>query len=474
MARGCAGEACGIDGKAPGGTAGDSAVGAEIAGAAGVPEGMGSFDFDTPIDRRGIGSLKWDCGKDELPMWVADMDFAAAPAIMRALRERVERGTFGYSIIPDDYRRSVAGWWQRRHGVSFDPSHIVFVTGVIPALTSIIRSLTNVGERVVVQSPVYNNFYSSIQNTGRRVAENRLVFDGDAYHVDFDDLERCLKDDRTTLMVLCNPHNPGGAVWDRDTLARIGEACARNRVTVVSDEIHCDVMRPGTRHVPFAAASDVCRSISVTLGSPSKAFNVAGLQSAYAIADDLLIRNRVERGFNNDEIAEPNDFAIAATVAAYDEGAAWLDAACAYIQQSKDYARDAINAAACGVRALDSDATYLLWLDCRELLAKGEGCGTGAETEAAPAAEAAQPAASVVEVRSAGASDAAAPGMRQAAAVADLVAFLRRETGLILSSGDIYGTGGEGFIRMNLGTQRCRVEDGVRRFIEGCTAFARR
>lgn len=437
--------ACGIDGEALAGGAG----GAEGAYVADVPEDAGAFDFDTPIDRRGIGSLKWDCGEDELPMWVADMDFAAAPAIMRALRERVERGTFGYSIIPDDYRRSVAGWWQRRHGVAFDPDHVVFVTGVIPALTSIIRSLTNVGERVVVQSPVYNNFYSSIQNTGRRVAENRLIFDGEGYRVDFDDLERLLKDDRTTLMVLCNPHNPGGAVWDRETLARIGEACACNRVTVVSDEIHCDVMRPGMRHVPFAAASDVCRSISVTLGSPSKAFNVAGLQSAYAIADDLLIRNRMERGFNNDEIAEPNDFAIAATIAAYDEGAAWLDAACAYIQRSKDYARDAINAAACGVRALDSDATYLLWLDCRALLARRGGGGADA-------------------------SDAAASKAPCAAPVADLVAFLRRETGLILSSGDIYGTGGEGFIRMNLGTQRCRVEDGVRRFIEGCTAFARR
>ncbi len=444
MAQRYAGEVSEIDEKAPSGTAG----GAEAAGGADAPGDMGAFDFDTPIDRRGIDSLKWDCGKDELPMWVADMDFAAAPAIMRALRERVERGTFGYSVIPDDYRRSVAKWWQRRHSVSFDPDHIVFVTGVIPALTSVIRSLTNVGERVVVQSPVYNNFYSSIQNTGRRVAENRLVFDGEAYHVDFDNLERHLKDDRTTLMVLCNPHNPGGAVWDRATLARIGEACARNRVTVVSDEIHCDVMRPGVRHVPFAAASDVCRSISVTLGSPSKAFNVAGMQSAYAIADDLLIRNRVERGFNNDEIAEPNNFAIAATVAAYDEGAAWLDAACTYIQRNKDHARDAINAAACGVRALDSDATYLLWLDCRELLAESEDCGGGAP-------------------------GVTASGMRRsAAAAADLVAFLRRETGLILSSGGIYGTGGEGFVRMNLGTQRCRVEDGVRRFIEGCTAFA--
>ncbi len=391
------------------------------------------FDFDTLIDRRGIGSLKWDCAEGELPMWVADMDFEAAPPIIRALRERVERGTFGYSIIPEAYRRSVAGWWRRRHGIAFDPAHIIFVTGVIPALTSAIRSLTNAGERVVVQSPIYNNFFSSIENSGRRVSENRLIFDGERYRIDFDDLEARFADDRTTLLVLCNPHNPGGAVWSRDGLARIGELAERYRVTVISDEIHCDVTRPGMRHVPFAAASDICRAVSVTLGSPSKAFNIAGLQSAYAIADDLLIRQRAERGFNNDEIAEPNDFAIAGTMAAYDEGEPWLDAACAYLFGNADYARDAINQAGVGVRALDCDATYLLWLDCRALLMARGGV-----------------------------------------TVAELVGFLRTETGLILSSGDIYGAGGEGFIRMNLGTQRSRVEDGVARFICGCRAFAQR
>ncbi len=389
------------------------------------------FDFDTLVDRRGIGSLKWDCAEGELPMWVADMDFEAAPPIMRALHERVERGTFGYSVIPETYRESVAGWWRRRHGIVFDPKHIIFVTGVIPALVSAIRSLTNMGERVVVQSPVYNNFFNSIENSGRRVSENCLLFDGERYQIDFDDLEARFADDRTTLLVLCNPQNPGGAVWSREDLARIGELAARYRVTVISDEIHCDVMRPGTRHVPFAAASDTCRAISVTLGSPSKAFNIAGLQSAYAIADDLLIRQRVERGFNNDEIAEPNDFAIAGTVAAYDEGEPWLDAVCAYLFENADYACDAINRAEIGVHALDCDATYLLWLDCLDLLAARDG-----------------------------------------ASVAELVGFLRTRTGLILSSGDIYGAGGEGFIRMNLGTQRSRVEDGVARFVEGCRAFA--
>lgn len=389
------------------------------------------FDFDTLVDRRGIGSLKWDCSENELPMWVADMDFEVAPSIMEALRCRVDNGTFGYSIVADEYRISVANWWERRHGIAFGPAHIAFAVGVIPALISCIRSLSNAGDFVVVQSPVYNNFYTSILNAGRRASENKLVFDGGSYRIDFADLEDRFADQRTSLFVLCNPHNPGGAVWSRDDLARIGELAARHHVTVVSDEIHCDVMRPGTHHTPFAAASETCRQVCVTLGSPSKAFNVAGLQSAYAIVDNARIRDRVKCGFVNDEVSEPNDFAVASTIAAYDESEAWLDAACAYIQDNKEYAVSAINAAECGARALDCDSTYLIWVDCRELLAE-VGCDSSAE----------------------------------------LVRSLRSETGLILSPGDFYGTGGNGFVRMNLGTQHARVKDGVARFIEGCRAFA--
>lgn len=389
------------------------------------------FDFDAPVSRRGIDSLKWDCGENELPLWVADMDFEVAPAIMEALRRRIDNATFGYSVVPDRFRCSVTEWWKRRHGIEFDPAHVLFAIGVIPALTCAIKSLSNVGERVVLQSPVYNNFYSSILNAGRQVSENRLVYNDGVYCIDFEDLERRFADPRTSLFVLCNPHNPEGAVWSRDDLARIGALAENYRVTVVSDEIHCDVMRPGMRHVPFAAASETCRRISVTLGSPSKAFNVAGLHSAYAIADDPLIRNRMKCALDNEGVSEPNDFAVASTIAAYEEGEPWLDAVCAYVQRNKDYAVAVINAAGCGARALESDSTYLIWIDCRELLAEA-GCDS---------------------------SDA-------------FTRFLRAETGLILSSGDVYGSGGNGFVRMNLGTQRVRVEDGVARFIEGCRAFA--
>lgn len=389
-----------------------------------------SFSFDTLIDRSKIDSLKWRGPEGELPMWVADMDFETAPAITHELQKRLENATFGYSVVPDAYRQSVARWWKERHGITFNPEYISFSPGVIPALTSAIKSLTNVGERVVVNSPVYNNFYTSIANTGRRVAENRLVYEDGAYRIDFADLEQHLADVRTTLLILCNPHNPAGVVWSADDLARIGDLCAHYRVTVISDEIHCDVIAPGVHHVPFAAASQTCRNISVTLGSPSKAFNIAGLQTAYVIADDLLIRNRVVRGLNNDEVAEPNCFATRATIAAYDESAEWLDELCAYIQANKVYAADAINRALDGVVALDSKATYLLWIDCCELLAQSHG-----------------------------------------ATDEELNNFLRTEVGLVLSPGSQYGSGGEGFVRMNLGTQRTRVEEGVRRFIAGCELF---
>lgn len=386
-----------------------------------------SFDFDELVDRTRIDSLKWNGLEDELPMWVADMDFKVAPAIIEALHARVDNGTFGYTVVPDRYRACVANWWRRRHGLEVDPGNVLFSTGVIPALTAAIASLTSVGEFALVTAPVYNNFYDAIHNAGRRVMESPLIYDGKTYRFDFDDLDRRLADPCVTLLVLCNPHNPGGMVWTRDDLAQVGELCSKHRVTVISDEIHCDIMHPGVRHVPFAAASELCRSISVTLSSASKAFNVAGLQSAYAFADDPLIRNRVAHGFAKNAVADPNDFAIVSTIAAYDQSEAWLDAVCAYIQQSKDYARAAINDAVCEVHVLDADCSYLPWIDCSALLARRPGTTS-----------------------------------------ADFADFLQRETGLRLSPGTIYGAGGEHFVRMNLGTQRSRVEDGVARFIEGC------
>lgn len=383
--------------------------------------------FDELTDRTAIHSVKWDVAPGELPMWVADMDFATAPVVQEALARRLANGTFGYSDIPAAFGETVAAWWRERHGVSFDPTHVIYTSGVVPALSSIVRSLTNVAEKVLVQPPVYNIFYNSIVNNGRRVLESPLRYTDGRYSMDFDDLEAKLSDPLCTLMILCNPHNPTGNVWTREELARLGELCARHHVVVASDEIHCEIVRPGMGHVSFMAASETCRSLGVTCASPSKAFNTAGLHSAYVVVDNPLLRHRVVRGLNTDEVAEPNSFAIEATMAAYTGGAPWLDGLRAYIQGNKDVAAERIGREVPGVHVVPSNATYLLWLDCSRLL-----------------------------------------GDRRAA---DLAGVLRRETGLVLSDGAIYGAGGERFLRMNLGTQRVRVMDGLDRFARGCALF---
>lgn len=387
------------------------------------------FDFDAPLDRRGTNSLKWEdgIGAHELPMWVADMDFATAPAVARAVQQRAAHPAFGYSIVPAEYERSICTWWDARHGLDLPQEQVIFTTGVVPAISSIVRSLTNVAENVLVQPPVYNIFYNSILNNGRKVLPNPLRYRDGRYAMDFDDLEAKMADPQTSLMILCNPHNPTGNVWTRDDLVRVGELAQRHGVVVVSDEIHCEITRPGMQHVPFAAASPACRQVSVTCASPSKAFNLAGLQSAYVFAADPFVRHRVWRGLNTDEVAEPNAFACASTIAAYSpEGARWLDQLRVYIQANKDLVQQTLESRPdLGVRMTASDATYLCWLDCSAIT-------------------------------------------DDAQALCDVV---RRATGLVVSAGSIYGEGGRCFVRMNVGTTRARVEDGLRRWIAGVEAW---
>lgn len=383
--------------------------------------------FDQPLDRRLVDAYKWNVGADELPMWVADIDFATAPAVQAALATRAAHGAFGYADVPDAWLHSVAGWWQRRHGLELENDELVFATGVVAVLSSAVRALTNVHENVLVQPPVYNVFWNSVVNNGRHVVESPLAFDGARWSIDWRDLEDKLADPQTTLMIVCNPHNPTGTVWSRDELARIGELCERHGVAVVSDEIHCELVRPGMAHVPFAAASETCRRISVTAASPSKAFNLAGLQSAYFFVADGRLRHRVERQLNTDECAEPNAFAITAAMAAYDEGAAWLDGLRAYLQRNKDEVATRLEACDLGVRMCPSDATYLCWLDCRDVTDDDER----------------------------------------------LCAHLRERTGLVLSPGSQYGAAGRGFLRMNVGTRRALVRDGLERLDRGIRSFAR-
>lgn len=385
-----------------------------------------TYDFDTPTERRNTNSLKWDVAEGELPMWVADMDFQTAPEIREAIMKRAEHGIFGYSVIPDAWYEAYIQWWKMRHGYTMERDWLIFCTGVVPAISSIIRKLTTPAEKVLIQTPVYNIFFNSILNNGRQVLESPLRYDGKEYRIDFADLEEKLSDPQTALMILCNPHNPTGKIWDRQTLEKIGALCSRHHVTVVSDEIHCDLTDPEESYVPFASVSETCRQISITCMAPTKAFNLAGLQTAAVSVPDEVLRHKVWRALNTDEAAEPNAFAVEAAVAAFTRGADWLDALRDYLYENKKLAEAYIEKEIPDVRAVASQATYLLWLDCSGLI----GCG------------------------------------REAAG------FLRRETGLYLSEGSQYGGNGADFLRMNIACPRAVLKDGLERLKNGLAAYS--
>ena len=385
-----------------------------------------TYDFDTPTERRNTNSLKWDVAQGELPMWVADMDFQTAPEIREAIMKRAEHGIFGYSVIPDAWYEAYIQWWKMRHGYTMERDWLIFCTGVVPAISSIVRKLTTPAEKVLIQTPVYNIFFNSILNNGRQVLESPLRYDGKEYRIDFADLEEKLSDPQTALMILCNPHNPTGKLWDRQTLEKIGALCSRHHVTVVSDEIHCDLTDPGESYVPFASVSETCRQISITCMAPTKAFNLAGLQTAAVSVPDEVLRHKVWRALNTDEAAEPNAFAVEAAVTAFTRGADWLDALRDYLYENKKLAAAYIEKEIPGVRAVASQATYLLWLDCSGLI----GCG------------------------------------REAAG------FLRRETGLYLSEGSQYGGNGADFLRMNIACPRAVLKDGLERLKNGLAAYS--
>ena len=385
-----------------------------------------TYDFDTPTERRNTNSLKWDVAEGELPMWVADMDFQTAPEIREAIMKRAEHGIFGYSVIPDAWYEAYIQWWKMRHGYTMERDWLIFCTGVVPAISSIVRKMTTPAEKVLIQTPVYNIFFNSILNNGRQVLESPLRYDGKEYRIDFADLEEKLSDPQTALMILCNPHNPTGKIWDRQTLEKIGALCSRHHVTVVSDEIHCDLTDPGESYVPFASVSETCRQISITCMAPTKAFNLAGLQTAAVSVPDEVLRHKVWRALNTDEAAEPNAFAVEAAVTAFTRGVDWLDALRDYLYENKKLAAAYIEKEIPGVRAVASQATYLLWLDCSGLI----GCG------------------------------------REAAG------FLRRETGLYLSEGSQYGGNGADFLRMNIACPRAVLKDGLERLKNGLAAYS--
>lgn len=384
-----------------------------------------NYDFDAVIDRRNTNSLKWNVAETELPMWVADMDFQTAPEIREALKRRLEHGIFGYSDIPEEWTEAYVDWWQSRHHFSMKKEWLMFVTGVVPAISSAVRKLTTPGENVVIQTPVYNIFFNSIVNNGRNVLENPLRYEQGQYRMDLEDLEKKLSNPQTTMMILCNPHNPVGKIWDRDTLEQVGELCKKHHVILLSDEIHCDLTIPGKEYVPFASVSEVCRENSITCIAPTKAFNLAGLQTAAIAVPNEALRNKMYRAINTDEVAEPNAFAVQAAVAAFREGGPWLEALREYLLENRTFAADYLAREIPNLKPVSSEATYLLWIDCGELLGDA----------------------------------------------GELARYLRSQTGLYVSEGRQYGRSGAHFLRMNLACPRSLLEDGLRRLKEGTLKY---
>ena len=365
------------------------------------------YDFDTIIPRRGTNSYKWDTPEEEgvLPMWVADMDFRTAPAVIEALQRRVAHGMFGYTKVPQAYYDAVVRWFGNRHRWQVDPRWIVYTSGVVPALSAIIKALTVPGDRVIVQTPAYNCFYSSIRNDGCEMSANRLVYRDNRYTVDFDDLEAKAADPKAKLLP--------------EELRRIGDICLRHGVFVVADEIHCELTYEGHDYTPFASLSERFLMNSATCVSPSKAFNLAGLQIADIVAADEQVRRRIDRAVNINEVCDVNPFGVAATIAAYDESGAWLDALRKYLWGNYEYLRRFFEERLPQYPVLPLEGTYLVWIDCR-------ATGIGSD---------------------------------------DTALRLQEEQKLMVNSGTLYGPGGEGFIRLNIACPRTLLADGLERTV---------
>lgn len=379
------------------------------------------YNFDELIARRGTNSYKWDSAADAdvLPMWVADMDFRTAPAITEALRRRVEHGIFGYTRVPQTYYEAVASWFARRHGWSIQTDWMMYTSGVVPALSAIIKALTVPGDKVIAQMPVYNCFFSSIRNNGCELLANPLRREGDTYRMDFDDLERKAADPRAKLLLLCNPHNPAGRVWTRNELARLNDICLRHGVRVVADEIHCELVFSGYTYTPFASVSDACLGNSITCVSPSKAFNIAGLQIATIVSSDADIRARIDRAININEVCDVNPFGVIATEAAYsDEGEAWLLQLIAYLEENDRTFRTFCAERLPQFPLVRLEGTYLEWMDCSTLRTPSERLEH------------------------------------------DLV----EQAHLWLNAGTMYGAEGEGYLRWNIACPRSRMLEGLERF----------
>lgn len=380
---------------------------------------MAKYNFDRCCDRSHSDAMKYcDLGQlygrpDILPMWIADMDFEVAPEITEVLAKRMAHPVYGYAAVPADFFPSIINWLQHRHGFSVKREEITFVPGIVRALGYLVNRLTDEGDKILIQPPVYHPFRNVIVGNNRQCVCNPLIPDGDAYRMDLDGFEAVVKAERPRMFILCNPHNPIGLQWDEETLRRVAQICLDNNVTVISDEIHGDLMLHGRAHIPFLSVSDAARRVGIMLGAPSKTFNIAGLVSSWMIIKDKELRQRMFPWLEVNEFSTPTFVATEATVAAYTYGEEWLDEAIAYIEQNIDHVAERLTAATGGkITVVKPQASFLVWLDCRGLNLTHD----------------------------------------------ELVDFFVNKAGLALNDGAMFGSEGEGFMRMNVAAPRSLID----------------
>lgn len=375
------------------------------------------YNFDEVINRRHTHSAKWDeVGEDLLPMWVADMDFKSPPEVIAALETRVRHGIFGYSGGYDDWYAALILWMKQHYAWEVQKEWISTSPGVVPALDMLVRALTRPGEGVIIQTPVYPPFFHVVEKTGRRLIENPLYSDGRKYRMDLPKLKQQI-DQETKLLILCSPHNPVGRVWSRKELAALGEFCLEHGIVVVADEIHSDLVFAGHRHTVFATVSPEFEQNCVVCNAPSKTFNIAGIQASNIIIPSPELRKAFQHVLNTGELGLPNVFAVTALEAAYTSGEPWLRAMLVYVEENYRLAKTFIEQRIPEIRVIDSEGTYLLWLDCRNLQMSDE----------------------------------------------QLNRFIREKARLALSPGHIFGRVGRGFQRMNIGCPRSTLQEGLQR-----------
>lgn len=376
------------------------------------------FDFNSVIDRTNTNSLKWDLFGDDLPMWVADMDFRVAPAIESAIQKRANHPIYGYTIVPEGLYDSYINWWTRRYGLKMSKEDMAYSIGVMPSISSMIRCLSDEGDEILIQTPVYHVFFYVIEDNNRRVLENELIYENGEYRIDFDDLDEKLS--KVRMMILCNPHNPVGKIWSGSDLARIEELCKKHDVILISDEIHCDLTDPGVKYNPFKPADNVIRCLS-----PSKSFNIAGFQSSivHTTNEELLYKIKTQMHIDNSDSC--NVFATAAVTAAYDESEDWLEELREVLHENKQTVKEYLAKELPVVKLVECDATYLLWLDCSALNVSSKV----------------------------------------------LCEFLRQNQGLFLSAGRDFGENGDNFLRMNIACPQELLLDGLARLKAGVIAL---